>query len=146
VPTGLALAAPIGEGGFSVPLVRIEMRKGRSPSEKKALLQAVHGAIVEALKVPDSDRTQRLREYAPEDFEIPPTKTDKAILIEITMFPGRSADAKRLLFKAIARNLEPLGVAPRDVFIVLHEPAMENWSPRDGIPVTEMNLGFKVDV
>ena len=129
-----------------MPLVRIEIRKGRSPSEKKGLLEAVHAAIVEALKVPDTDRTQRLCEYSPEDFEIPPTRTDKHTLIEITMFPGRSTDAKRQLYKAIVRNLEPLGISPKDIFIVLHEPAMESWSPRDGIPVTDMNLGFKVDV
>ena len=129
-----------------MPWVKIEIRKGRSPSEKKALLEAVHSALVEAIKIPDNDRTQRLCEYSPEDFEIPPTRSDKYPLIEITMFPGRSTDAKRQLYKTIVRNLEPLGIAPKDVFIVLHEPAMESWSPRDGIPATEMNLGFKVNV
>lgn len=129
-----------------MPLVRIDVRKGRSSSEKKALLEAVHAALVEALKIPGDDRTQRLCEYSPEDFEIPPARTTKFTLIDITMFPGRSMNAKRQLYQAIVRNLAPLGIAPGDVFIVLHEPAMENWSVRGGRPASEVDLGFKVDV
>ncbi len=129
-----------------MPLVRIDVRRGRSPSEKKALLEAVHAALVEVLKIPDDDRTQRLCEHSPEDFEIPPTRTDRFTLVEITMFPGRSMTAKRHLYQAIVRNLAPLGIAPSDIFIVLHEPAMENWGVRGGLPASEVNVGFKVDV
>jgi phenylpyruvate tautomerase PptA (4-oxalocrotonate tautomerase family) len=129
-----------------VPLVRIEVRRGRSPVEKKALLEGVHSALVEALKIPDDDRTQRLCEHSPEDFEIPPTKTDKFTLVEITMFPGRSISAKRHLYQAIVRNLGLLGIAPTDVLVVLHEPAMESWGLRGGLPASEVDLGFKVDV
>lgn len=129
-----------------MPLVRIDVRKGRSSSEKKALLEAVHAALVEALKIPGDDRTQRLCEHSPEDFEIPPARTTKFTLIDITMFPGRSMNAKRHLYQAIVRNLAPLGIAPSDVFIVLHEPAMENWGVRGGFPASEVDIGFKVDV
>lgn len=87
----------------------------------------------EALRVPDWDRTQRLVEYAPEDFDIPPGKTERYTLIEITMFPGRSLDAKRRLYQALVRNLGALGTAPGDTFIVLHEPPMEDWGVRGGV-------------
>ncbi|MGH2403810.1 MAG: tautomerase family protein [bacterium] len=126
--------------------MRIDVRKGRSSSVKAALLNAVHAALVEALKIPDDDRTQRLCEHAAADFEIPPTKTERYTVIEITMFPGRSLDAKRHLYQALVRNLAPLGVAPSDVFVVLHEPPMENWGVRGGVPASEVALGFKVDV
>ena len=129
-----------------MPLVRIDVRKGRARSEKAALLEAMHAALVEALKIPDDDRTQRLCEHEAEDFEIPPTKTERYTVIEITMFPGRSLNAKRHLYGAIVRNLASLGVASSDVFIVLHEPPMENWGVRGGVPASEVNVGFKVDV
>lgn len=129
-----------------MPLVRIEVRAGRSPSEKKSLLVAVHAALVEALRIHDDDRAQRLYELAPEDFEIPPTRSDAFILVEITMFPGRSREAKRHLYQAIVQNLNVLGIASRDVLIVLHEPVMENWGIRGGIPADEVDLGFRVDV
>lgn len=129
-----------------MPLVRVEVRKGRSPSEKNALLEAVHSALVEALRIPEQDRTQRIYEYPPDSFEVPPDKSDMFTLIEITMFPGRSTEAKRHLYKAIVRNLGPLGIEPNDVFIVLHEPGMENWGIRGGVPASEVDLGFEVNV
>lgn len=64
-----------------MPLVRISIRKGRSPSEKEALLEAVHSALVTALQIPETDRHQRLCEYAAEDFEIPPGRTMRYTLM-----------------------------------------------------------------
>ena len=129
-----------------MPLVRIEVRAGRSPSAKKALLDAVHAALVEALQIPGDDRTQRLHELSSEDFEMPKSRSSAFVLVEVTMFPGRSREAKRHLYRAIVRNLNVLGVASQDVLIVLLEPAMENWGIRGGIPADEVDLGFRVDV
>ena len=129
-----------------MPVVEIHIRSGRTAEEKKALLNAIHGSLVEALKIPENDRIQRIREYASEDLEIPPGKTEKFTLIEITMFPGRSMEAKRNLYQVLIRHLGELGIDPMDVFIMLHEPSMENWGIRGGIPANEVDLGFKVDV
>jgi phenylpyruvate tautomerase PptA (4-oxalocrotonate tautomerase family) len=129
-----------------MPLVRIEVREGRSPSEKKALLEAVHFALVEALKIPELDRMQRLHELPADCFEIPPDKSGMFTLVEVTMFPGRSLEAKRRLYGALVRNLGELGIKPRDVFIILHEPPMENWGIRGGVPASEVDLGFEVNV
>ena len=127
-------------------MVRLEVREGRSPREKKELLDAVHSALVEALKVPDEDRTQRLHELPPKDFEVPPGKTEGFVLVEVTMFSGRSLEAKRNLYRAVVRNLGGLGVGSGDVCVVLHEPPMENWGIRGGVPASEVDLGFEVEV
>lgn len=129
-----------------MPLVRIEVRQGRTEAEKRALLEAVHVALVEALGIPDHDRTQMIREYAPEDLEIPPGKTEKFTLVEIALFAGRSLDAKRRLYQAIVRNHRELGIAPDDIMIVLHESPLENWGIRGGRPPSEVDLGFAVDL
>lgn len=130
-----------------MPLVRIEVIKGRSASEKRRLLEAVHDALVEAFEIPEDDRTQRLVEHDPENFEIPPGRSESYTLVEITAFPGRSTKAKRRLYQAIVRNLGGrLGIAAEDVFIVLVEPAMENWGIRGGQQASEVDLGFRVDV
>lgn len=126
-----------------MPLVEIQVLEGRSAPEKKAVFDAVHSALMEALKNPDDDRLQRLVEHASEDFEVPsPTFT----IIKITMFPGRSDAAKRDLYQAIVRNLGELGIAGNDVFIVLDEPPLENWGIRGGTPATELQLGSELDV
>lgn len=88
----------------------------------------------------------RVIEHAPEDFETPPGTREKFTLVEITMFAGRSRSAKRALYRAIVRNLGALGIPPEDVRVLLQEPPLENWGLADGIPASEADLGFKIDV
>jgi phenylpyruvate tautomerase PptA (4-oxalocrotonate tautomerase family) len=128
-----------------MPKVIIDIREGRTDGEKQALLDAVHNALVETIKIPDDDRIQVLNEHRKANFEIPPGKSDLYVNIEIVMFPGRSMDAKRNLYKAIVSNLGELGIDDKDIMIILHEPPMENWGIR-GLPASEINIGFKIDV
>jgi phenylpyruvate tautomerase PptA (4-oxalocrotonate tautomerase family) len=129
-----------------MPLVRIEILKGRPTAERRRLLQAVHAALVEAFGIPQDDRTQRLIEHDPENFEIPPGQSENYTLVEITAFPGRSPTAKRALYKAMVRNLGEVGIPTSDILIVLHEPSMENWGIRGGQSADEVDLGFRLDV
>ncbi len=128
-----------------MPVVRVDIRKGRTLAAKKALLDAIHAALVEAFKIPDTDRTQRIFEYAAEDFEIPPSKSENYTVVEITIFAGRSDEAKRRLYAAITRNLQTQGIAPTDAIILLHELPLANWGLR-GLPATDVDLGFTVEV
>lgn len=104
-----------------MPLIRVEIREGWSHPEKVRLLDAIHAAAVEVLKIPDEEWTQILTEHAAEAFEFPPGKGERFTLVEVTMFAGRSPDAKRQLYRAVVRNLGRLGVPSSDVLIVLHE-------------------------
>jgi hypothetical protein len=56
---------------------------------------------VEAIRIPDDDRTQRIVEHEPENFESPSGSSCGYTLIEITAFPGRSGEAKRNLYRAL---------------------------------------------
>jgi phenylpyruvate tautomerase PptA (4-oxalocrotonate tautomerase family) len=129
-----------------VPLVRIEVLGERTASERQALFDAVHGALVEAFRIPDDDRTQRLIEHDAGRFEIPPGRSERYTLIEITAFPGRSVNAKRDLYRAIVRNLAPLGVPEEDVMTVLVEPPLEDWGLRGGRSADQVDLGYRLDV
>lgn len=130
-----------------MPLVKIEIIKGKSLEYKKALLDGVHQALIDSFKIPDSDRMQRLYELEKEDFEISPNKTENFILIELTVFKGRSFEAKKGLYKAIVDNLEKaLRIKRTDVLIVINEPSLENWGVAGGQPANEVDLGFKIDV
>jgi phenylpyruvate tautomerase PptA (4-oxalocrotonate tautomerase family) len=130
-----------------MPLVKISIRKGRSKSEKQALLDAVHAALVEAFKIPDWDRDQRITEFENGDFEIPNNRTNFFTLIEIIIYPGRSLNAKRELYKSINDRLRDIEYTnPDDIVIVLLEPPLENWGIRGGIPASDVDLGYKLDV
>jgi phenylpyruvate tautomerase PptA (4-oxalocrotonate tautomerase family) len=129
-----------------MPLVRLDVRHGRSAAQKLALLDAAHAALVEALGIPDHDRMQRIVEHASEDFQLPPGRSDNFVLVEVTMFAGRSRQAKSRLYQVLVRNFGELGVAPADVFVVLQEPPMENWGIRGGRTASDVDLGFEVQV
>jgi len=129
-----------------MPLVKITIRKGRSREEKRVLLDAVHTALVDAFEIPEGDRNQRLLEVEPDNFEFPEGKTKDYTIIEMTVFPGRSVEAKRKLYQNIVENLQKLNIQPNDVLIVLKEPPLENWGIRGGYPANEVNLGFKLGV
>jgi phenylpyruvate tautomerase PptA (4-oxalocrotonate tautomerase family) len=129
-----------------MPDVLVEVR-GRWLGERKSrFLEAIHAALVDALRIPLDDKVLRLVEHAPDNFIIPRDKGEHYTRIEIAMFAGRSLDAKRKLYQAIVRNLEPFGVPGADIKIVLVEVPAENWGIRGGRAASDIELGFEVRV
>ena len=111
-----------------MPLVRIEIIKGKSVDYKKEMLDAVHTALMNAIQIEDWDRFQRLYEIEDELFERSESKTDKFTMIEITMFQGRTKEQKARIYEEIVKELyERLEIQATDVFIVINEPPNENW-------------------
>ena len=130
-----------------MPIVKIELPAGKTAEYKKAVLDGIHQALVEAFNIPDYDRNQRICEVTPANREMPSDKTADNILIEITAFQGRSIAAKRNLYKHIVDELASrVGIKGDDVTIVLHEVPLENWGVRGGKPASEVDIGFKVKV
>ncbi len=127
-----------------MPLVKVELRKGKSADYKKAILDGIHQALVDCFNVPPDNRLQRLYELEPADFELSDGKTDAFVLIELTVIKGRSYEAKKKLYQAIVDNLEKApGITRTDTLIVLNEVPAENWGIRGGIPARETELGLK---
>lgn len=129
-----------------MPFAKIEVRRTRTPAEVEALIEAIYQAQREALLVPEGDRQIRYVEHKPEHFAVPPGKTENDTFVEVILFPGRSVEAKRRLYQEIVARFGALGIAAADVFIVLHEPPLENWGIRGGVPATEVDLGFNLRV
>lgn len=133
--------------GELITPVKIEIRKGKSEEYKKAVLDGVHDALVEAIKIPDYDRLQRLYELDTLNFEAPETKSDNVTIIEITMFQGRSIESKKAPYTAIVTNLaKNPGIDGNDISIVLFEPPLQNWGVKGGKPANEVDLGFNINV
>jgi phenylpyruvate tautomerase PptA (4-oxalocrotonate tautomerase family) len=130
-----------------MPLVKVSLRKGKSPDYKRALLDGIHAALVEAFVIPDHDRHQQIYELDKDNFEIPPTKSSQFVVVEIIAFQGRSFEAKKKLYSVIIRNLgSSPGINGDDILIILHEPPKENWGIHGGKPASEVDVGFKIDV
>ena len=129
-----------------MPLVTIVIQKGKPREYKKSLLDAVHESLVTAFKIPDHDRNQRIIEIDPDNFEYPEDKSEEFLTIEMTVFPGRSLQAKRALYREIASRLEKTGIKRNDILITLNEPPLENWGIQGGYPASEVDIGFELDV
>ncbi len=127
-----------------MPTVKIELLKGRAFDSLMKMKKLVMESVVETLKLPAKDQNIRLIEYQPGFFEMKPPYE---ILIEVSMFLGRSKDTKRNLYRTIVDKLETKGLIEKEkVLIILNEQALENWGVRGGFPADEIDLGFKVNV
>jgi phenylpyruvate tautomerase PptA (4-oxalocrotonate tautomerase family) len=128
-----------------MPIVHVHVVRGRSTAEKKAILDGVHAALVEAFRIPEHDRNQILHEHDEAHFES--SHGRDFTLVEATVFPGRTDAAKSALFASITRRLQAdPGIPPPKVLVVLHEPPLPNWGIRGGRSAAEVGVGFKLDV
>ena len=122
-----------------MPLVRIALRKGKSPEYRRAISESIHRAMVETIKIPEHDRFQIVTEHDDASLVYDPSylgisRSDGVILVQITLSAGRTVDVRKALFARIVQLLrESPGVRPEDVFVSLVEVAKENWSFGNGV-------------
>ena len=126
-----------------MPNATIEVRRRYTPEEEAAFIDAVHAAMMEGLKIPEGDKTVRLVVHEPHRF---PHESEWYTLVDIDLFSGRSFGAKKALYEAIVRNLGPFGIPGDQIKILLRESPAENWGIRGGVPASEVDLGFEVNV
>lgn len=117
-----------------MPLVRIDLVRGRSDAQVRAVADAVHTAVVDVLGIPGRDRFQIVTEHeasriiaqdAGLGFE---RSDDGAVMIQIFTQTGRTTEVKQRLYAAIAASLAQAGVAGEDVFIGYAENTPADWS------------------
>jgi phenylpyruvate tautomerase PptA (4-oxalocrotonate tautomerase family) len=128
-----------------MPATRIETRRGWIGSRRKEIIEAVQRALIAGLRIPDDDRCISLCEYDEGAMIVPPGKGPSYLVIEIKLFAGRSVDAKRRLYSALADELGAFGIPSGNIKAILVEVAPVNWGLR-GLPASEVDLGFKINV
>ena len=124
---------------MGMPLVRIALRKGKSPEFRRAISDSIHRAMIETIKIPEQDRFQIVTEHDDAGLVYDPSylgisRSDGVVLVQITLSAGRTVDVRKALFARIVQLLrESPGVRPEDVFVSLVEVAKENWSFGNGV-------------
>src|ERR1700761_9516407 len=115
-----------------MPLVRIDVRKGKDAAYRQEIGRVVYEAMV-GVGVPQNDRFQIIAEHDAGNFIYDPSylgiaRTDDLVIIQITWNEGRTVEQKKAL-KSFADGLaKSPGVRIEDVFINLVEVKKENWS------------------
>jgi phenylpyruvate tautomerase PptA (4-oxalocrotonate tautomerase family) len=131
-----------------MPLTTIEVRTTYTQQQESAIIEAVQSALIEGFKIPLDDRNISLVVHSPHRMIVSPAlaQPERRTVVSMDVFPGRSLDAKRALYKAIVVRVEPLGI-PRDhVSICLREIPFDNWGLRGGQAASDVHLGFNVNV
>jgi phenylpyruvate tautomerase PptA (4-oxalocrotonate tautomerase family) len=117
-----------------MPFIRTAVRRGTSREVKRAVVDGIHRALVDAIGMPADELFNLIAEYDPEDFHYDHrfngiARSDQLVVIEITMRRGRSDAMKRDLYAGIANNLQArAAVSPADIFIFMHENDYSDWS------------------
>lgn len=130
-----------------MPSTLIEVRRSYSPEQEVAIIDAVHGALVTAFRIPVEDRHARFVVFEPHRMVrgLEAGQADAYTRVTIDCFSGRSLDAKRALYREIVERLEPLGIPREDVSILLRESGVENWGS-GGRAAVDVDLGFEINV
>lgn len=121
-----------------MPLVRIDLREGKSPEYRAEIGDIVYGALVDVVGVAVNDRFQVIQEHKSHALVADPSylgisRSYNVVLIHITLNQGRSVEQKQQLYRTIADRLHiRLDVRREDVFIGLTEVVKENWSFGNG--------------
>lgn len=122
-----------------MPLVRIDLRSGKSPAYRKTLADAVHHAMVDTINIPEDDRFQVINEHSSQgliynDGYLGLDRTDDVIFIQITLNAGRTVEQKKALYARMVSLLsDRLGIRGDDVLITLLEVNREDWSFGNGV-------------
>jgi len=122
-----------------VPLVRIDLAKGKPAQYAKTVGEIVYEAMVEVLNAPKDDKFQVITEHPLPGLNFPPsylgvTYSPDIIFIQITLNQGRTVELKKAFYNRIARDIhERLKTRTEDIIINLVEVTKENWSFGNGI-------------
>ena len=122
-----------------MPLVRVDVPEAVTEETRHLIGDVVYDALRSELSAPRTTASSSSPATAAPACRSPLTtwgieRSEKALIIQVTLNAGRSVDLKRAFYAAVADGLhERVGVRREDVFINLVEVPPENWSFGNGI-------------
>jgi phenylpyruvate tautomerase PptA (4-oxalocrotonate tautomerase family) len=113
---------------------------------RQALSDAIHACVMQALAFPADKRCHRFFGLDAQDFIYPPGRSERYTILEISMFEGRSVEAKKQLIRLLFERLRAdVGLRHEDLEITISETPRHNWGIR-GVPADELALSYEVEV
>ncbi len=116
-----------------MPLIRVDALEGRSSSDIKCLLDAVHRAVLSAFKVPQRDRYQIYQAHPESNFIVEDTglgieRSRNVVVITVFSRP-RTLDAKQAFYSDLCRELQTsCNMSPGDVVVCVVPNSDSDWS------------------
>ena len=126
--------------------IKVYGLKSNLHDNRSAISASIHNAVMSALEYPPEKKFHRFINLELSEFIYPDDRSEKYTIIEISMFEGRSIEAKKSLIRGIYSNIgKQTNITPQDIEITIFETPKENWGIR-GKPGDELALGYNVEV
>lgn len=116
-----------------MPLLRFDIIEGRDPQAIRKLLDAAHGAVVEALEVPERDRYQIVHQHPASEMVVEDTglgieRSRDVVVLQVTSRP-RGREKKEAFYRLLCQRLEEkCGIRSSDVVVSFVVNDDEDWS------------------
>jgi len=116
-----------------MPLVRIDVQQGRTPSQLRQMADTIQDVMLDVFAAPPGDRYQIITEHPvgqiiAEDTGLGLERTDGVTVIQIFQ-QGRSASQKQTAYEQLAKRLDAAGlVRPADLIVSVTGNTREDWS------------------
>lgn len=116
-----------------MPLMKIDLIKGRTEDEIKQILDISYQVMLKAFHAPDGDRYQIVTQHEPYEMQILDTglgfdRTDQVIVLSLVTRP-RTTEEKQSFYSELVREFnEKLGIQVEDIMINLTVNSDEDWS------------------
>lgn len=111
-----------------------------------ALSDAVHACAVEVLGLSKDKCFHRFFLLDDENFLFPPDRSEHYLVLEFSMFEGRTPETKRRLISLLYVRLnDEFGIHPHDLEITIFETPRANWGIR-GVSADQLALPYEVNV
>ncbi|GAE29613.1 tautomerase family protein [Halalkalibacter hemicellulosilyticus] len=115
-------------------------------SRKKLVSSVIHSCMVDALAFPEEKKFQRFFLMDEEDFFFSNDRSEDYMIIEISMFEGRSVATKKKLIRLLYERLtSKCKVRKEDIELTIFETPKHHWGIR-GLPGDELSLNYNVDL
>ena len=116
-----------------MPLVRIDVQAGRTPTQLRGLADTVQEVMLDVFAAPVGDRYQIITEHAvghiiAEDTGLGLERTDGVTVIQIFQ-QGRNVEQKQVAYDQLAKRLDAAElVRPEDLIVSVMANEREDWS------------------
>jgi phenylpyruvate tautomerase PptA (4-oxalocrotonate tautomerase family) len=116
-----------------MPLVRIDVQKGRTSEELRRLADTIQDVMLDVFAAPPGDRYQIITEHdkgqiIAEDTGLGFERSDGVVIIQIFQ-QGRSTEQKVAAYTELAKRLDAeCGVRPEDLIISMNANRHVDWS------------------
>jgi hypothetical protein len=106
-----------------MPFIHTQVHQDTPQQQRQGIVDGIHQALVDAIGMPEDELFNRVSAYAPGDFFYSRSfngmaRSDKLVVVEITMRRGRWYAMNRDMYARFARNLMAnAGVARVEFFL-----------------------------